>query len=180
MRKYSGILIVTLISLILMSCASVNERKQAAIKEKKPELSLHTLAKHDDIELDEYQTELYEGIKHRIHEQPEMGAPEEFTLKSYRLFENYQGRNYVFLGVNRLNKPIKNISFHLTVGDEQGNKIWDKQTVFLSVEDTGIIPANSVVPILLPVTHELLTRSKKVDFDSLNIEMTAFYFEDAD
>lgn len=178
LKRLLLLIFVVCISILISACSPTNEKKQAAVKS--DPLSLQVLAVHDrdDVEMDEYHLELYEGIKHTIQQNQEMGLPGEFSLQSYRVFENYQGPFYVFLGINRMDKPIKNVSFEMDLGDNTGNMLWKNDTIYLSEEETGVIAPNKVVPIMLPITDEIVEKAETVDFDNLKMEMTNFEYEE--
>lgn len=172
-----------LIGIGLVACGtSEDKNKQAAFDGEQEPLTLHVLAVHDkpDADIDEYHTELYEGIKHTINQNKDLGIAGDFSLQTYRVFKNYQGPFYIFLGINRLSEPIKNVSFKMTLGDESGNILWQDNTIFLSEEETGILKPNSAVPIIMPLTKEVLKKAEDVNLDNLQMEMTGFYYEEVE
>lgn len=181
MRKFVYfVYIVSVIILVLsMTACTNNSKKEAATEEYLDELDVHVLADHKNKELDEYYTELYENLKHTVKENPNMGEEDNFTIQTYRKFQNYQGPFYVFLGINRNKEAIQNVSFELTLGDDADYSIWDDKTIFLTKEEVGTIPTNSVFPILVPITKETLNKTKKIDFNHLNMEINGLYYETA-
>src|SRR5699024_8701621 len=79
------------------------------------DLNVHMLAKHEDKELDEYYSALYENLKHTIKENPNMGKEDMFTVQSYRMFESYQGSYSALIGINRNQQAINNDSINLSL-----------------------------------------------------------------
>src|SRR5699024_1506027 len=85
MRKYLIVLSVLKFTFFIAECTQ--SKKEAATEEHLDDLNVHMLAKHEDKELDEYYSELYENLKHTIKENPNMGKEDMFTVQSYRMFE---------------------------------------------------------------------------------------------
>jgi len=177
MRKYLIVLGVLMITFFIAACSQ--SKKEAATEEHLEELNVHMLAKHEDKELDEYYSELYENLKHTIKENPNMGKEDKFTVQSYRMFENYQGPFYVFIGINRNQEAIENVSFDLSLFNKEDHLIWDDKAIFLTDEEVGTIPGDTVFPILVPINKNTMEEIKKVDFKDLNMSISDLQYETA-
>src|SRR5699024_11789991 len=69
-------------------------------------------------------------------------------VQSYRMFENYQGPFYVFIGINRNQEAIENVSFDLSLFNKDDHLIWDDKAILLTDDEVGTIPKDTVFPIL--------------------------------
>src|SRR5699024_12183573 len=112
--------------------ACSQSKKEAATEEHLDDLNVHMLAKHEDKELDEYYSELYENLKHTIKENPNMGKEDKYTVQSNRMFENYKGPFYVFIVIIRNQEAIKIVYFDLLLFIKDINLIWDDKAIFLT------------------------------------------------
>src|SRR5699024_11251733 len=80
-RNVTGVQTCALpISFFIAACSQ--SKKEAATEEHLDDLNVHKLAKHEDKELDEYYSELYENLKHTIKENPNMGKEDKLDRKS--------------------------------------------------------------------------------------------------
>src|SRR5699024_12538970 len=77
MRKYLNVLVVLMFTFFIAACSQ--SKKEAANEEHLDDLNVHMLAKHEDKELDEYYSALYENEKHTIEENGNMGKEEKLT-----------------------------------------------------------------------------------------------------
>ncbi len=67
------------------------------------------------------------------------------------------------LAVNRLNDPITNLTFDLTLGNEVDGYVWNKMKTTLPESNIGVLQPNGVVPILIPLTNEQYTTVKHLN-----------------
>src|SRR5690625_48281 len=101
------------------------------------------------------------------------------TLFRSRMFENYQGPFYVFIGINRNQEAIENVSFDLSLFNKDDHLIWDDKDILLTDDDVGTIPKDTVFPILVPLNKNTMNKIKKVDFKDLNMSISDLHYETA-
>src|SRR5699024_12222489 len=77
--------------------------------------------------------------------------------------ENYQGPFYVFIGINRNQEAIENVSFDLSLFNKDDHLIWDDKAILLTDDEVGTIPKDTVFPILVPLNKNTMNEIKKVD-----------------
>lgn len=60
----------------------------------------------------------------------------------------------LFVAINRLGFPVKNVSFVYSLGVRGGELIWNRVRIHLSEDQTGIIMPNRAMPFLLDLSPE--------------------------
>lgn len=122
---------------------------------------------------------LYSEMANHIEANPKIGLPNDFSMYPFDI-ALYEGadNSFIFFAINRLPDPIKNISFDLTFGNQDGEYIWEGQEVILDEESTGVIEPNGAVPILLDITPEeeaiydtLTSENVDMQMDNFNMEV---------
>ncbi|GAA0303891.1 hypothetical protein GGQ92_001774 [Gracilibacillus halotolerans] len=120
-----------------------------------PDLKLQVQKADEEAGITTENNEIYKQLVDVINADPKAGIPNDFSVYPHDLVQNEDGSTSVlFIGVNRLNRPIHNISFDLTLGDVEGNYIFDGQEVLLDENGVGVIQPHSAVPFLLGITEE--------------------------
>ncbi|MFA8440156.1 hypothetical protein [Pueribacillus sp. YX66] len=124
--------------------------------------------------------EIYQYLDQMVKEDPKMGIPNDFSIHIVDIVEGYDDDTHatiLFLGVNRLPKAMKNISFNYTLGTEDGEYMWKGVEVMLSESEVGIIKPNHAVPYSLEITPEQEEIYMKLEQDNTIMNMENFDFE---
>jgi len=120
----------------------------------------------------------YGSMADFIASNPKIGIPNDFSLFPFdiAMFEGADN-SFIFFAINRLPDPIKNISFDLTFGNQNGEYIWDGAEIILSEDETGVIKPNGVVPILLDITPEEEAVYDTLTEDNVDMQIDNFDME---
>ena len=119
--------------------------------------------------------EFYQAVSEVIKANPQMGAPNDFSLYPYSVLENNEGEPAVLcLVINRLEKPIQQIIFDLTLGTKDGEYIFNDVAVDLPEEYMGILERDSVVPILLNIEEKDVDLFHELDDENVLLKMENF------
>lgn len=157
------LLITLLFALLLIGCTAENDDEQA--------LAMQLLKADEDngVTLEE---EMYQQLTGLVEENPSLGVTDDFSVHAIDLVEKADGESvFLFLGINRLEKPIKNITLEYTLGIETEGSvdyIIEGYEVDLSETFAGVIQPNHAIPFTIPVTPEgkehlqLITEENKV------------------
>lgn len=99
--------------------------------------------------------DMYRQLNEVIKADPKAGFPNDFTVYPRHLVYNENGGiSILFLGVNRLDAPIKSIYFQLTFGNQNGDYIFENKPVTLNEKTFGLIETDSAVPFLVDIHPE--------------------------
>lgn len=100
--------------------------------------------------------EIYSQLASVVEADPKAGIPNDFSVYPHDIIEYDDGSlSLLFLAVNRLHAPIKNISFDLTLGNtETGEYIFDQHRVELEETFMGILETDSTVPFMIDIYPE--------------------------
>lgn len=122
------------------------------VNEIKKDLTLHVMKVDEEAGISLENSEFYQAIKEVIESDPQMGDPNDISLFPYSVIEKADGQPAVlFLMINRLGKPIQNIVFDFTFGNQEGEYIYDDMEVELPEEVMGILDDDGVTPLLLDI-----------------------------
>ncbi|WP_416151669.1 hypothetical protein ACM26V_12130 [Salipaludibacillus sp. HK11] len=100
-------------------------------------------------------SEVYSYLEEVIMADPKGGIPNDFSIYPDELVLNDDGTtSLLFIVINRLHAPIRNISFELTLGNQDGDSIFEGLEVSLEEESFGIIETDSAVPFLIDISPE--------------------------
>lgn len=120
-----------------------------------PDLQLQVQKADEEAGITIENNEIYSQLAEVIKADPKAGIPNDFSVYPHDIVYNEDGSSSVlFIGVNRTDKPIRNISFELTLGDNDGNYIFEGQEVLLDENSVGVLQQDSAVPFLLGITKE--------------------------
>lgn len=121
---------------------------------------------------------IYSSLAEAIGADPKIGVKNDFSLYPYDIAYFEDGStSIVFLAINRLDKGMKNVSFDLTFGHQNGEYIFENVEVYLSEDQVGVIESNSSVPFVLDITPEDEEIFEVLTKDNVYLKMTNFYFE---
>ncbi|MEI3597597.1 MULTISPECIES: hypothetical protein [unclassified Oceanobacillus] len=127
-------------------------------------------------------SEIYQELNEFVKENSKFGTPNDFSLLSVSMVEDAEGnQQMLFLGVNRLGSPVKNITFDITLGSTEGDMVWEDFPVTLDEENAGVLETNAALPIFLPVTsQEQIDVMNTISQENLVMEFNNFNFETVD
>ncbi len=95
--------------------------------------------------------ELYAGLEKWAAENPDGGIEQDFSIQVLGITAN---SSMLFVAINRLGFPVKNVSFVYSLGVREGELIWNRVRIHLSEDQTGIIMPNRAMPFLLDLSPE--------------------------
>jgi len=161
MKKLLGILFAVI---LLVGCSATNSEQPKAEdeenvkkEEEKQALSMQVLKADEEngVTLEE---EMYQELSGLVEANPDIGVADDFSLHAIELVETSTGESVMlFLGINRLDKGIKNITLEYTLGvetEETVKYLLKSEEVNLSESFAGVIQPNHAIPFTLPVTPE--------------------------
>lgn len=124
-------------------------------------------------------SETYQMLNEFVQENSKFGAPNDFSMLSVSLAEDSAGnQQMLFLGVNRIGTPVKNVTFEITLGSTEGDMVWENFPVSLDEETAGVLENNAAMPIFLPVTsQEQVDAMNTISQENLVMEFNNFNFE---
>lgn len=119
--------------------------------------------------------EIYSGIAELIESDPAIGIQDDFSLYPFDIAVHEDGsESMIFLAINRLKEPIKDMSFELIFGDQDGDYIFEGMEVFMAEEQMGVLEPNGVVPVLLEITPEEGEIYEGLTQDNVDLEIDNF------
>lgn len=99
--------------------------------------------------------EIYIGIQEMIEQDPKMGEDNNVNFLPIGSIGYEVDRiGLVILLVNRLNNPVRNIAFNLTLGDDKGNYIVKDEQITLTEDYLGELDKNGAVPFTIEITED--------------------------
>ncbi len=178
-------------TLMLAGCnaaTSENDRKGDEREVKKEDeqqvekktISLQLLKADEEAGVTMKNSEVYKELNRMILENPDIGIENDFSIYIVDIVDSgSEAASLLFLGINRLDEPIKNISFTYTLGHENGNFVWKDIEVNLPEVDTGMIESHRAVPFSLGITAEQEALIDLLEQDNQVVEIKNFSFESA-
>ena len=182
MKKILFLLTVAL--LLLAGCTSKDDNKKQGAEEKvdktveQEALSLQLLKADEEAGVTIENSEVYKELDRMITEDADMVLANDFSINIIDIVDSgTENASLLFLAINRLDEPMKNISFDYTLGLDSGENIWEGVEVNLSETDTGIIQPNHAVPFSLGITPEQEALIDTLEQDNQVVKMDNFKFE---
>ncbi|WP_249870764.1 hypothetical protein [Oceanobacillus saliphilus] len=126
--------------------------------------------------------ETYQTLNEFVKQNRKYGVPNDFSMLSVSMMVDEEGnQQMLFLGVNRLGAPVKNVTFNITLGSTEGDMVWEDFLVTLDEETAGVLENNAALPIFLPVTsQEQIDAMNTISQENLVMEINNFNFETVD
>ena len=160
----------------------VKEEQEAVSQEQEMEPVEIQVLKADEENGVTLENGMYQQLSAFLESNPEVGVPDDFGVHPLTLANQTEGGQAMFfLGVNRLEQPIKNITFDYTLGVDTGNGIayvLEKERVELLEPFAGTIQPGHVIPFTVPVTPEgaevlgsITEENKVVKLENANFEL---------
>lgn len=161
MKKLLGVLFF---AILLVGCNATNDERpktgdEQNVKKVKEQqaLSMQVLKADEEngVTLEE---EMYQQLSGLVEANPDIGVAEDFSIHAIDLVEKSPGESVMlFLGINRLEKGIKNITLEYTLSIETEGTVkyvFNREKVDLSESFAGVIQPNHAIPFTVPVTPE--------------------------
>lgn len=122
---------------------------------------------------------VYQKLNDLVEENPQLGTPEDFSMFTVDFTEGAENNQefLVFLGINRLDAPIKNINFDFTLGTTEGEYVYENLNVSIDEDQFGSFKPNETMPIMLDVTEEQYEVYQKITTENQVFEMNNFTFD---
>ncbi|WP_153463052.1 hypothetical protein [Sediminibacillus terrae] len=123
--------------------------------------------------------EVYSALNEAINAEPNMGIPDDFSLYPFDILMNPDGNNsIVFLAINRLKDPIKNISFDFKFGNGDSQEyIWESTDVSLPEGQFGTLESNHAMPFMLDITPEQEAIFETLNMDNVDMQVDNYNME---
>src|SRR5699024_7385391 len=119
MKKF---LILIVLALLFISGCSF-EFSGGSSKEKGPlTLQLTKVDEEEGYTIED--SPLYTELESFIEENPKQGAANDFSMYVIDVLEDAGQSQLLLLGINRLDEPIKDISFDFSLGNSDGEMAW--------------------------------------------------------
>lgn len=184
------IIAVTLISLLFLSACNFsvdfegesgkgNTDHVGGNNEEKEALQLQMTKVDEEAGVTVESNETYQLLDEFVKENPKFGVANDFSMQSITMVMDSVGnQQMLFLAVNRLGEPIKNVDFNLSLGNTKGDVVWENLSVTIDEEVAGVIENNAAVPIFLPITsEEQVDLMNTISQENLHIELKDFNYD---
>lgn len=156
------------------------EVTQQSSETKPIEIQLLKADKENGVTLD---NEMYQQLSTFLEANPEIGVKDDFSVHPLTLANQTEGGQVMFfLGINRLDQPIKNITFDYSVGIDSGSGVeyaLEDERVELLEPFAGTIQPGHAIPFTVPVTPEgaellqtITEENKVVELENADFELT--------
>lgn len=149
-----------------------SEKNNETTSEEKGDLFLQVLKVDEEDGLTLDNNEFYEALSEVIAEDPQMGDADDFSIYPYSIVDNADGTSSaLFLLINRLDKPIKNLVFDFTYGNKNGEYVYEGVMVDLPEEHMGVLEVDGVVPLLLEIDPEDEDLFLSIELEDIVLEL---------
>lgn len=171
---------------MLVGCNVTNKSEEGGSMEieKEKQAVAMQLLKADEANGVTLEDEMYQQLAGLVEANPDIGVTDDFSIHPIDLVDTKAGESVLlFIGINRLEKPIKNIKFEYTTGVKTNGSVdyvFDREEVSLSESFAGVIQPGHAIPFTIPVTEEggallqLMTEENKV----VKLENATFELEE--
>lgn len=143
----------------------------------KEDLTLQMTKVDEEAGTDMDENNVYQELNRFVEANPEHGEANDLSIYVVNTLHNEQGDHLILLAINRMDEPVKNISFEYTLGTDDGELIFDQEPVLIAEEDFGDIKVDHAMPFTLQVNEDQLEIMNKItdenqhiEFDNVNIE----------
>ncbi|MFD1068243.1 hypothetical protein [Oceanobacillus locisalsi] len=143
--------------------------------DEQPDLSLQLQKFDEESGVTVENSEIYSVLDEEIKADPHMGVPNDFSLFPFDIVINEDGSNsLLFLAINRLENPIKNMSFKMTFGSQNGEYIWKNSDITFPEEQFGVLKPHHAMPFMLDITPEQVDLYDSLDMDNVHMELANY------
>lgn len=143
----------------------------------KEDVALQVLKVDEEAGLTIENDDFYSGLDEMLAEDPKLGTANDFSVHTIDIFNFEEGAALVLVGINRLDFPMKDVTFNFTLGDKNGETIWENEPIDLPAADVGVIQPNSAVPILMGISDAQAEELVGIDEADLYMELDDFKYE---
>lgn len=168
-----------LVGLLLLAACNFSVEYGADGSNEKEDLQLQMTKADEEAGVTMEDSEVYQFLDEFVKDDPKYGVVNDFSMRSATMINDAEGnQQMVFLAVNRLGEPIKNVEFLFSLGDSESNMIWDRVPIIMDEEVAGVLENNGAMPILLPITsEEQLELINTINQEDLQMDFTEFTYE---
>ncbi|WP_062050948.1 hypothetical protein [Bacillus sp. JCM 19034] len=117
---------------------------------------------------------LYADINQLVTAEPEMGIPNDFSVVPLDIYIADGASSLFFLAINRLDVPLTNVSFELTLGNIDEEFVFDHTPIYLSEEEFGVLEPNYALPFFLDLTSEGEELYESLTMDNVFMDITNY------
>ncbi len=151
------------------------EGEELAEGEEKEDLTLQVLKVDEEDGITIENNEFYQAIQAEIENDPKMGDQDDFSLLPLDVayFED-DSISLMFLAINRLKDPIKNIAFDLTLGNQDGEYIFENYEIDLTEDYIGVLEKNGAIPFFVDINEEDEEIFSTLTDENVHMEMDNF------
>lgn len=136
------------------------------------DLTLQVVKADEDEGITLDNSDFYQALSEVIAEDPQMGDANDLSLYPYSVIEKEDGGNAaLFLVINRLGKPIENLIFDLTLGNQNDEYVYENMEVDLPGEVIGVLDHNGVIPILLDIEEQDIDLFLTLEQDNIHLQL---------
>lgn len=186
LKKVMNVIMMAML-LGLIACSSNGEEQAEGDKnveqhdesaEKEP-LTLQVLKGDEEAGATIENNNIYNELNQYVQAHPDIGLENDFSLYIVNTIQNESGdSSLVMLGINRLPTPIKNISFDFTLGNKDGEYVWENFEVTMDEETAGVLNENSTFPIVLSLTDEQKELLRSLNQENQVMKIENFQYEE--
>lgn len=182
MKKLVMKMMLTILVALALTGCNTSEGVEGEVKKEKQDdqsLTLQVLKMDEEAGVTLDNNNVYQELSEIIAENPDLGIPGDFSIQILDVVENMDGTydTLAFLAINRLDEPLKNISFEYVLGNDEGDYVFEGSEVHLTESEVGIIQAHSVVPFYLDVTEQQIELLSTLESDKTIMAFENFTFE---
>lgn len=150
-----------------------NERKEASTLN---DLNLQVLKEDQEVGVTIENNKMYSYLQELIDQDPTVGVDNDFTIRTMDIIEMDKGGYYfAMIGINRTGVSMKNMTFHITLSNAEGEPIKESTPFELKETDVGPLETDSAVPILMSITEE--ERQAFLSLDKGDLQVTVENFD---
>lgn len=121
----------------------------------------------------------YQILNDVVKSNPQLGTLDDFSMFTIDFDEEVtQNLDMItFLGINRLDEPIKNLNFNITFGNDRGEYVWENQNIDIPEETFGTFDPDHAIPIMLDITEEQLEVYQTITEENQVFSLDDFTFD---
>lgn len=190
MKRVSVLLVLSLL-LLLTACSETSSKMKVEVGNKRESASAHKTVEKKPLTLQVTKTDaskgvtiennqFYQSVNKMLKKNPTLGSDNRFGLYSLDIYSTQTGQKmFIFLAVNRIHKPIKNVSFDFTLGTKDGEYIWKKFKLQITEDKIGVFQPQSAIPVQLPLTEEQYALANSINKENYVMKLENLKFETA-
>lgn len=151
------------------------EGEELAEGVEKEDLTLQVLKVDEEDGITIENNEFYQAIQAEIESDSKMGDHDDFSLLPLDVvYYEDNSISLMLLAINRLKDPIQNIAFDFTLGNQEGEYIFENFEVDLTEDYMGTLQKNGAIPFFLDITEEDEELFYTLSDENVHMEMDNF------